>query len=294
LVKSHNQQQSQQSEEQEGYSVANEEIGESLLLRGWNKTIEPVYEAIRQNKESGIKYPDVFVNYFNEAEPMDVHQKKRWLNSCINKKTGEFIILEQLRSAGRISNEEMKLFGDRPFPRRELIQITRHQDDSKREWLIRTEVWIGLTEMASIVRVPVNNIDFARRVSIRPDSAPIDPTIQGSPHVRVMKIGTCLPGYYSADKIYLTPFTKENMLAAMQKAGRPSQPSLHGHISLALSKDGAHNPYTVPDLDTFVNADFNELWKQLTTPAPQINISGKDLENYVKFDRESRNKDAYQ
>jgi hypothetical protein len=74
----------------------------------------------------------------------------------------------------------------------------------------------------------------------------------------------------------------------MQKAQRPSQPSLHGQISLVLSKDGASNPTTAPDLDSFIQADFIELWKQQTTAAPQIHIDSKDLLNYAKHDRESR------
>jgi hypothetical protein len=164
------QQQSHQSEEQEsGYYVANEEISEPLLLRCWNTTIIPVNQAITINKESGAKHPGLYVNYFNE-EPMDVKQKRRWLAATINKKTGEFITLDQLRAAGKISDTEKKLFGDQKFPRRELTAMTRHQDDNKNEWLIRNERWVGLSENGSVVSVPVSDIDFARQVIPRPDT----------------------------------------------------------------------------------------------------------------------------
>jgi hypothetical protein len=288
------QQDEQPSESTYTYTVSNEEISESLLLRCWNKTIEPVYETIKINKESGVKYPEMFVNYFNEAEPMDVRQKKRWLAASINKKKSEFFTLDQLLAAGKISKTEKKLFGDKQFPRRELTQMIRHQDDNKREWLVRNERWVGLTENGVIVTVPVTDIDYARRVVPNPDSVPQDPSVQGSPHVKVLTIGSCLPAYYSSEKIYLTPFTSSNVLSAMQKAQRPSELRLHGQISLVLSKEGASNPTSAPDLDSFIQADFNELWKQQTTPAPQININSKDLANYIKFDRESKNKDAYQ
>jgi hypothetical protein len=291
LVKSQTQQEQEQEEE---YSISNEEISESLLLRCWNKTLEPVYETIKINKESGVKYPERFVNYLDTAEPMDVKQKRRWLAASINIKTGEFHTLDQLLAAGKISKTEKKLFGDKQFPRRELTQMIRHQDDNKREWLVRNERWIGLTENGGVVSVPVNNIDFARQVVPKPDSVPQDPTVQGSPHVKILKIGPCLPSYETAEKIYLTPFTKENVLAAMQKAQRPSEPRLHGQISLILFKDNSHNPISAPDLDTFVNAPFDELWKQQTTPAPHINLNPKDLANYLKHDRESSDKDAYQ
>jgi hypothetical protein len=121
---------------------------------------------------------------------------------------------------------------------------------------------------------------------------PIDPTTQGGPSVRVVKIGHALPFYETAEKVYLTPFNSVNVLAAMQKAQRSTE--TRGQISLVLSRDGASNPISAPDLDTFIQADFDELWKQRTTPAPQININSKDLANYVKYDRESKNKDAYQ
>jgi hypothetical protein len=286
--------QTQQQKEQEEYSISNEEISESLLLRCWNKTLEPVYETIKVNKESSVKHPERFVNYLDTAEPMDVKQKRRWLAASINPKTREFHTLDQLLAAGKISKTEKKLFGIKQFPRRELTQMIRLQDDNKREWLVRNERWVGLTENGGVVSVPVNNIDFARQVVPKPDSVPQDPTVQGSPHVKILKIGPCLPSYETAEKIYLTPFTKENVLAAMQKAQRPSEPRLHGQISLILSKENSHNSTSAPDLDSFIQADFNELWKQQTTSAPQININSKDLANYIKYDRESKNKDAYQ
>jgi hypothetical protein len=189
---------------------------------------------------------------------------------------------------------EKRLFGDKQFPRREISQIIRHQKYNKREWLIRFEQWIGLTAEGGVVIVPASNIDFAKRVGISTETVPQDPAVKEGPHVKVLRIGTCLPAYESAEKIYLTPFTKENVLVALQKAQRPSDPRLYGRLSFILSKDDAHNPIVAADLDTFVNADFDELWKRLTMPAPQINISGKDLVNYIKNDTESRNKDAYQ
>ena len=100
-----------------------------------------------------------------------------------------------------------------------------------------------------------------------------------------------MPGYETAEKIYLTPFSHSNIEAAMQKAIRPTEPSLHGQISLAISKEGQPNGLTVRDLDTWTNTPFDELWETLTTPNPQININSKDLMNYVKLDRESREKD---
>jgi hypothetical protein len=95
-----------------------------------------------------------------------------------------------------------------------------------------------------------------------------------------------MPAYETAEKIYLTPFHKQNVEAAIQKTVQPPE----GRIILGLSKEGSPNPMTVPnnDLNIFINADFDTLWNQLTSPAPQININSKDLQNYLKQDRESR------
>jgi hypothetical protein len=298
LVKTQSQQPSQQSEESGllglEYSVANETISEELLLRCWNGAVQQVNEAVKINQESGAKHLERFIAFFDQAKPMNVTQRIRWLDSCRQKKSMEFITVNQLKSAGTLSDVEVKLFEGQTFPRRELTGMYRHCTHDKKQWLVRMERWIGLTSTTSVVSVPANDIDFTRRINFSPDSAPIDPTVQGSPHVRVVKVGACLPGYETAEKIYLTPFTKENVLAAMQKAQRPTEPSLHGHISLAISRDDrSSNPMTVPDLDTFVNANFEELWKTLTTPQPQININSKDLANYVKLDRESREAHQY-
>jgi hypothetical protein len=278
--------QTQPQQTNEGYSVANEEIGEALLLRCWNKAVEQVEEAAKINRESGVKYPDSYINFFGQARPMDVTQKMRFLDSCRHKKSMEFITLDSLQAAGQISDTEVKLFKGQQFPRRELIGMIRHQDYDKNESLVRIEKWVGLTASAGTISLNVSNLDFTRRIQFTPDMVPIDPTIRDGPSARVVKIGSCLPGYETAEKIYLTPFNSSNVLAAMQKAQRSTE--TRGQISLLLSKDGSSNPTTAPDLDSFVNAEFETLWVQRTTPQPTINISSKDLSNYVKLDRESK------
>ena len=285
--------QSQEQPNNQEYSVANEEIGEPLLLRCWNGVVDQVSEAITVNRNSGVRYPDMYISYYDEMGPMDVIKKKRRLASTINPKTGEFHTLTELKAAGVISDAELKFFQG-PYPRRELISMTRHQTYDKKEYLVRFEYWKGLSASGSIISISANTIDFTKRVHFEPDIVPIDPGQPNGATARIVKVGRCIPGYETAEKIYLTPFTKENVEAAMQKAQRPTDPSSHGRISLALSKEGYPNEITVQDLDTFVNADFDELWKQLITPQPQINISGRDLTNYLKHDATAREKQHFQ
>jgi hypothetical protein len=71
-IQQEQEQKEQSNAEEQGYSVTNEEISESLLLRCWIETCKPVNEAIRLNKESGAKYPELYVHYFNYSELMDV------------------------------------------------------------------------------------------------------------------------------------------------------------------------------------------------------------------------------
>src|ERR687898_881113 len=136
--------QSHEQSDNHEYSVANEEIGEPLLLRCWNGVVDQVSEAITVNRNSGVRYPDMYISYYDEMGPMDVIKKKRRLASTINPKTGEFHTLTELKAAGVISDSELKFFQG-PLPRRELIGMTRHQTHDKIEYLIRFERFVGLT-----------------------------------------------------------------------------------------------------------------------------------------------------
>ena len=55
-------------------------------------------------------------------------------------------------------------------------------------------------------------------------------------------------------------------------------------------KEGTTRTIGVSSLEEFIDGDFMEIWERNSQPAPQINISSKDLATYVKLDRESREK----
>jgi hypothetical protein len=50
----------------------------------------------------------------------------------------------------------------------------------------------------------------------------------------------------------------------------------------------------VSSLEEFLTDDFDSMFERLRAPAPTIHIDSKDLLNYAKHDRESRDKAAYQ
>lgn len=126
-------------------------------------------------------------------------------------------------------------------------------------------------------------MDYTRRVGITPDTT----KLENGTEVKILKVGTTEHAWYGLPKIYTTPFNKENVLAALEKAP-PMTDGIQGKITYLLMKEGTTNTTSVSNLEVFINADFEELWSRHTRPQPQININSKDLETFVKLDRESR------
>jgi hypothetical protein len=84
------------------------------------------------------------------------------------------------------------------------------------------------------------------------------------------------------------PFTKGNVMAAIEKAQPSKENNAQGKISYQLLREGYPNPISVSSLKEFIESKFEEIWVRQTTPNPQININSKELATFVKLDRESR------
>ena len=54
---------SQTQQKEEGYSIANEEMTEDLLLHCWLLAQEQVKRAVDFNREAGLKNPEAYVGY---------------------------------------------------------------------------------------------------------------------------------------------------------------------------------------------------------------------------------------
>ena len=66
------------------------------------------------------------------------------------------------------------------------------------------------------------------------------------------------------------------------------QDAIHQYNS-HFSKEGAANSQTVPDLDTFLHADFTETWTKLTVVTkPSVNIDASKLLKDLQDERELR------
>ena len=80
----------------EGYRVADEKLEklEDLLLHCWNLEQEQIKRTIDFNREQGAKYPDGYIGYGyaeGTTPPVEIRQRKRWLATVRNKKSGDFL-----------------------------------------------------------------------------------------------------------------------------------------------------------------------------------------------------------
>jgi hypothetical protein len=280
LVKS----QSEQKEQPKGHNVADEQIDEDLILHCWNGVLQQVERVKTFNKSQGITNSDPWIGhtYDGWSEPMSVRSHKRWLNITRHKKSGKWITVDSLAASGRISDMEKDLFdNDKQYPRIELISMTRVKTQEG-EYLMRQMRAIGLSEIGAIVTLNLPDCDFTRKVPISPDTA----KLPDGTDVKILKIGSGEFTYENSPKIYTTPFTRENVLATIDKY-KPYEEGF-GKINYAFKKEGIANEVGISSLEEFINADVDETIARLRQPAPQININSKDLASYVKMDRESR------
>lgn len=263
----------QQQKAEGGYSIANEELNEDLILHCWRLVQGQVRRVIEFNRSQGVPNPDAYVGY-NYAdgtpEPMSIKQKIRWLNIIRHKKSGKAITVDSLVASGRISDIEREMFGQQKYPRIELSALTRVKTQDNSEYLMRSMRAIGaISQEKSLI-------------------SPTTAKLQGGMDVKILEVGTGEFTYETSPKIYTTPFNKENVLAAIEKYPPSEDNDTRGKITYALKREGTTNEVGISNLEEFIEGNFNELWARQTTPNPQININSKDLATFLKLDRESR------
>ena len=169
--------------------------------------------------------------------------------------------------------------------------MVRVKVDNKGEYLHRIEQWVGLNEIGGIITISINGeLDYTRRVGINPDTA----KLEDGTETKILKVGTTEFSWHTLPKIYTTPSTEENVLAALEKAPPSMADGRLGKISYILKKEGTTNTISASNQEEFINGNFDELWDYHMRPQPQINISGKDLTNYLKQDAAAKEKHQYQ
>jgi hypothetical protein len=291
LVKSQTQQ--KEEEGQQHHSIANEELNENLILHSWLGVKEQVKRVIEFNRSQGVPNPDAYVGY-NYAdgtpEPMSVKQKIRWLGITRHKKSGTWITVDSLVASGRISDMEKDVFGQEKIPRIEMSAMTRVKTRDNSEYIVRHMRAIGLSEIGAIVTLPLDDCDFTRKVPISPSTA----KLRDGTDVKILQVGTGEFYYESSPKIYTTKWSKENVLAAIEKYPPSEDNSLGGKISYTFKKEGETNGIGISSLEEFLTDDFDSTFERIRAPAPQIRLDSKDLLNYVKHNEESKEKNHFQ
>ena len=279
-------QQQQPEPDQEEYSIANEKISLELLMADWYAEQAQVARAVEYNRQAGVKNPEAYVGYgfaTGTTEPVDIKRKTRWWNAITNKRTGKPNTLEALQNAGIVSDDEIALFGDTVFPKRELSQLHRIRKNDGTEWLVRMERWSGLNSVGGVFSIPVN-LGFHRRVPISQSTTQNE---QGN-DVKILTVGTTENAYYYLPKIYTTKFTKQNVLDSLKVAPPIMENGVLVKVSYVLSLEGVTRTIGAPDLETFTDADFMEYWEQSSIQQPTISIDPKTFSNYVRMDLESK------
>ena len=275
-----------------GYRVADESLEklEDLLLHCWNLEREQIKRTIDFNREQGIKVPDGYIGYGyaeGTSSPMEVKQRKRWLAQVRNKRSDQYLTLDSLLAAGTISDSEKEIFQGQQFPRVELICVTRVKTHDGSEFLMRILRAVGLNSIGGVYRVTINgDCDYTHRVPITPETVN-----QDGVEIKMLTVGSCENSYGQLPRIWTTPFNRDNVMATLQKYQPYTEDNgTQGNIQYSLMKEGTTRTIGVSSLEEFIDGDFMEIWERNSQPAPQINISSKDLATYVKLDRESREK----
>lgn len=290
-----------QESESEVNPLVGEKIGADLLLRGWNMALEVVNQARDHNLKSGVKYPERFTSaFFDHMEPMEIRKKNNWLKACINSKSNTPYTLDSLINAQILSEEEKELFGELPLPRRELVSLHRIQGANKVEYLSRVEQWIGLNKSAGTVSIAVEP-DYTKRITVDRMYVDRDPETPGVGGQVLVKVVGDSNQWIQAEKIYLTPFSPSTVQQAMINAIPTTDKTLRG-ISLVLIREGAPQVVGLQpednNIDSFVNKPFDELYEKALRPATSnvtnINVDPKQLEAFLKYQREHDQDHQYQ
>jgi hypothetical protein len=124
---------------------------------------------------------------------------------------------------------------------------------------------------------------------------PISPStarIENGNEVKILVVGTTENAYYTLPKVFTTKFTKQNVLDSLKVAPPITENGMTVNVSYTLMMEGKTNAISASTLEEFIDGDFMEMWERSTKPQPTISIEPKTFSNYVKMEKESKEKHA--
>jgi hypothetical protein len=292
-----------------------EPISAELLLRGHTLTERIIDQLRKKNDETGIemdavdywarsnqdsmakkrvKASDIFIQY----ESWTKSRKLRWLRQVQNQRSGAFYSLKNLIDNGVIDDSERQLFdlpdGIDDYPYRQIYQFHRIKRGDGSEYFSTHEQWVGISKSATVVTLPVSDLYWYIRPSVKYELRNAEGGVLQPGHSvvdnKTFQIATIRTGPDRepfGTKTYTHKFTPELAYSAL-KLAHGTVGDVYNGSSMMLVSDSARNPVNVKDPKLWAEAPFDQLFEEVSRPQPQINVSGKDLLNYVKHDRESK------
>jgi hypothetical protein len=313
--------QQQQQSDKEMLLPNEEPISAELLLRGHTLTERIIDQLRKKNNDSGleldvvdywgrsnqtsmarkrVKPSDIFIEY----ESWIKSRKLKWLSQVQNQHSGAFYSLKNLIENDVISESERELFelpsNISDFPFRQIYQYMRVKRADGSEYFTTHEQWTGISRTATVVTISVSDLYWYIKPTVKYDLRNMDGSIlqegrsvMDNKTVQIATTQTTSQREPAGQKVYILPFSPAVAYSALKLAhGSIGDP--YNGSSMMLISEGAHNPIGVKDPKLFAEAPFDQLWNELTKPAPQINIDSHDLLNYLKGNEGSKNRDAYQ
>jgi hypothetical protein len=236
-----------------------------------------------------IKASDVFVQYESRVK----REKVRRLSQIQNQRSGKFYTLDNLIKNGVIAESERELFnlpsGIEDFPYRQISAFRRIRRADNTEWFSTHEQWVGLTNIAAIVTIPVDDMHTYIKPHIEPALRNTDGTIlqqnysiSDQPTSQVSIITTNPQGEPSGSKEYITPFNETIVRSAMRWARGNIGDGYNG-CSLALYKESPTNGTSVKTIEEFL-MPFDSIWSRNmeSKPTSRVDIDQmlKDLKRF--------------
>jgi hypothetical protein len=234
-----------------------------------------------------VKAGDVFCQYESRVEMDKLHA----ISQCQNQRSGKWYTLDNLIKNGVIAESERELFklpeNIQDFPYRQIYQMHRRQLADKSEWFTTAEQWVGLTDRAAVLSIPVSDIHSYIKPHISVELRNADGTIlqQGynisnQPTSQVSIITTTTANEVNGTTEFLTEFNESVVRSAI--------PFIRGNIgdsysgcSMTLIKEGASSRTTVKTLDDFL-APFDTIWSRNMESKPAQRVDTEQLLNDLK------------
>jgi hypothetical protein len=211
-------------------------IGDLNVVDYWGKSN---HDSLPTKK---IKASEIFMDY---DTPKSKQKKLRWLSRVQSARSGAFYTLDNLIGNGIIAESERSLFKlpshAKDYPWREIYQYHRIKLADGSEFLSALEMWHGLTRVASVVSISVNDLCYYIQPAVErelryPDGRWLQSNaIYDEKTVQVSIVRSGSTSDPVGEKVYMVPFS-QNIARSALKLAHGSYTDLYNGCSLSLIK----------------------------------------------------------